>query len=350
MTNIDQSRTKSAYSLQWNRFRILRPEEDRATFRNRTGLTGADLAGSLVLDAGCGMGRYLRIAAEAGAQGRRARPEPGRRGRARLTADLPGVAVVRGDLLRPPFAPGSFDHIYALGVLDHTPDPRAAFLELARLLKPGGRIAIWVYPRERPALEWIIRAHRAVSTRLPLGVLMAASRGMAPVGGLKRRLMASTNPLVARAGVLLNLMTIGVSMHPDPEVRVCDTLDWYAPRYLSRHTRDEVLDWFDRGRPRRRGRPVARPGLLPLRPGQRDQHRRPPAIVLIAGRRGPYTLRGPSHATPTRRGDRPIPRAWGRAGCRSRRASSRPIRCARASPGAGPPSRAPSSCSGRPAT
>ena len=67
---------------------------------------------------------------------------------------------------------------------------------------------------------------------------------MAPVGGLKRRLMASRNPLVARAGVLLNLLTIGVSMHPDPEVRVCDTLDWYAPRYLSRHTRDEVLDWF----------------------------------------------------------------------------------------------------------
>ena len=46
------------------------------------------------------------------------------------------------------------------------------------------------------------------------------------------------------AGVALNVLTIGVSMHPDPEVRVCDTLDWYAPRYLSRHTRDEVLGWF----------------------------------------------------------------------------------------------------------
>jgi hypothetical protein len=44
--------------------------------------------------------------------------------------------------------------------------------------------------------------------------------------------------------VALNVLTIGVSMHPDPEVRVCDTLDWYAPRYLSRHTRDEVLGWF----------------------------------------------------------------------------------------------------------
>lgn len=245
MTATDQSRTKSTYSLQWNRFRILRPEEDRVTFRNRTGLTEADLAGALVLDAGCGMGRYLRMAAEMGARGvvgldlseavRAARD---------LTADLPGVELTRGDLLRPPFAVGTFDQIYSLGVLDHTPDPRAAFLAIARLLKPGGRIAIWVYPRERPLLEAVVRVHRGVSTRLPVSWLLTLSRLMAPVGGLKRRLMASPRRLVNRAGVALHLLTFGVSMHPDPEVRVCDTLDWYAPRYLTRHTREEVRGWF----------------------------------------------------------------------------------------------------------
>jgi len=47
-----------------------------------------------------------------------------------------------------------------------------------------------------------------------------------------------------RAGVALNLLTLGVSMHPDPEVRACDTLDWYAPKFMSRHTLEEVLGWF----------------------------------------------------------------------------------------------------------
>ncbi len=117
-------------------------------------------------------------------------------------------------------------------------------MNLARLLKPGGRIAVWVYRRERPALEWVMNAHRAISTRLPLGVLVGLSRLMAPVGGWKRHLLLSKNRLIARAGVALNLLTIGVSMHPDPEVRVCDTLDWYAPKYLSRHTCDEVAGWF----------------------------------------------------------------------------------------------------------
>ena len=245
MTTLDQNRTKAAYGLQWNRFRILRPDEDRATFRNRTGLAAGDLAGTVVLDAGCGMGRYLRMAAEDGPAllvglDLSAAVQAARE----LTADLTGVSIVRGDLLRPPFPPASFDHIYSIGVLDHTPDPRAAFLKLAALLKPGGRIAIWIYRRERPVIEQIISAHRAVSRRLPLGLLLLLSRWTAPIGGLKRRLMASSFRPVQRAGVALHLLSIGVSMHPDPEVRVCDTLDWYAPRYLSRHTTEEVTGWF----------------------------------------------------------------------------------------------------------
>ena len=64
----DQTRTKTAYGLQWNRFRILRPEEDRVTFANRTGWGRADLEAKAILDAGCGMGRYLRIAGESPAR------------------------------------------------------------------------------------------------------------------------------------------------------------------------------------------------------------------------------------------------------------------------------------------
>ncbi len=240
----DQSRTKSAYALQWNRFRIVRTEEDRATFRNRTGLDPANLAGARVLDGGCGMGRYLRVAAEGGANVVGMDLSGAVVAARDLTREFANVSVVRGDLLRTPFAEGSFDHVYSLGVLDHTPDPRRAFLALARLLKPGGRIVVWVYPRERPALEGIMNIHRAVSKRMPLWMLLALSRLMAPVGGVKRRMMLSGNRAVAKAGVALNLLTIGVSMHPDAEVRVCDTLDWYAPKYLSRHTFEEVAEWF----------------------------------------------------------------------------------------------------------
>ncbi len=288
----DQDRTKATYGLQWNRFRILRPEEDRATFFGRTGQTAEDLIGATILDAGCGMGRYLRVAAEAGANVVGLDLSESTRAAKELTADLADrVLVLRGDLLRPPLAERSFDQVYSIGVLDHTPDPRRAFLSLARLLKPGGRIAIWVYRKERPALERIIDAHRAVSTRLPLGVLLGLSRAMAPVGGLKRGLMASRNRLVAQAGVALNLATLGVSMHPDPEVpRLRHSRLVCAEIYVATHVR-RGRRLVRRGGPGRRGRPVARTGLLPRRPGERDQHRRTSAFVGSAARtifdRGP---------------------------------------------------------------
>ena len=35
-----------------------------------------------------------------------------------------------------------------------------------------------------------------------------------------------------------------VSRHPDPEWRVLDTFDWYAPRYQWKHDWAEVEGWF----------------------------------------------------------------------------------------------------------
>jgi SAM-dependent methyltransferase len=277
MPQLDQARTKSTYGLQWNRFRIIRADEDRVTFRNRTGLSPNDLEGQLVLDAGCGMGRYLRIAAESSVSFIVGLDLSHAVIAAReLTAELKKVAVVQGDLLKLPFANGSFDLIYTLGVLDHTPDPRAAFLGLAALLKPGGKIAVWVYPRERPEVEWIMNLQRDFSTRLPLPLLELLCRVAVPIGGLKRKMMESSWRVVERLGVVLHLATIGVSMHPDPTVRACDTLDWYAPKYMSRHTFDEVAGWFRDA------------GLIDLVDLTRDQvffHKGQGSGINLAGRR-----------------------------------------------------------------
>jgi hypothetical protein len=88
--------------------------------------------------------------------------------------------------------------------------------------------------------------------------------------------MASKNRLIARAGVALNVLTIGVSMHPDPEVRVCDTLDWYAPRYLSRHDPEEVRGWFTE---------AGLVAVADLSPGQVHYHAGQGNGINLAGRR-----------------------------------------------------------------
>jgi SAM-dependent methyltransferase len=57
--------------------------------------------------------------------------------------------AVRGDAYRLPFADASFDKVIAAEILEHLPRDTVAMAELARVLKPGGQIAITV-PRWLP--------------------------------------------------------------------------------------------------------------------------------------------------------------------------------------------------------
>ena len=60
-------------------------------------------------------------------------------------------AGVRGDALRLPFPDGAFDKVICAEVLEHLPDDSSAMTELARVLRPGGLLAISV-PRYGPEL------------------------------------------------------------------------------------------------------------------------------------------------------------------------------------------------------
>lgn len=66
-----------------------------------------------------------------------------------------GAALV-GNALELPFPDGSFDRVIAAEVLEHIPEDRGAIRELARVLRPGGTMAVTV-PRWWPELvTWAI--------------------------------------------------------------------------------------------------------------------------------------------------------------------------------------------------
>ncbi len=116
-------------------------------------------AGEHVLDMGCGAGRhafelYRRgadvIAFDQDADELSAVSDMF--AEMRVAGEVPVGAeadVKQGDALQLPFADGEFDRVVAAEVLEHVPEDRTAISELARVLRPGGTLAVTV-PRWLP--------------------------------------------------------------------------------------------------------------------------------------------------------------------------------------------------------
>ena len=123
-------------------------------------------AGDRVLDMGAGAGRHAFEALRRGA--RLVALDYGigdlRKAASTLYAmqleeTLPpssSASCVNGDALCLPFADSSFDRIIASEVMEHIPDDRGAASELARVLRPGGTIAVTVPAFGPELVNWAL--------------------------------------------------------------------------------------------------------------------------------------------------------------------------------------------------
>ncbi len=220
-----------SFGQQWTRFNVAHDAEDRATFEAKTGLLLSDLRGKRILDAGCGGGRYAKVCGEAGgtvfgADHSRAVEKAGQ-----LCGHLPNVYFVQADLKHLPFEAASFDFAFSIGVMHHDADTRSVFDAVAKMVRPGGRYSVWLYRRNQWWQEILNRGLRGITTKLPSSVLMPFCHVGAILGGL---------PFINQS---LNKI-INFSAHPSYENRVCDTFDWWAPKYQHHHTVEELCVWF----------------------------------------------------------------------------------------------------------
>jgi len=252
-----QKSTKESFAYQWLRYDVESEEEDQEIFLYDSQLSEKELQNKLILDAGCGMGRYTRVAGSMGGEILAVDLSQSILKAYQQTIDNPCAHIMQADLMHLPFREKQFDIIYSLGVLHHTPDPRQAFLNLAHCLNDRGIVAIWVYgtagkfrdfstnplrdERRRYVKSDVLkRVHWftvALREKVFKAVRLLTTRMYHPL------LYLLCYPLAALGKIPL-LKYLTASVHTDWRVRLQENFDWFSPRYQSHHTKEEVLGWF----------------------------------------------------------------------------------------------------------
>ena len=204
----------------------------------------SQLRGKIVLDGGCGQGRFTRVAAHSadfvigldlGEHVHRAGLE---------CRHLPNVAFVRGSVLDPPFKRGSFDEVFSIGVLHHTPSPSTGIRRLAELVRPGGGISVWVYPHQYWGGPVRAPFNKAVNRWLRN---MPAERKFAicqdwlyPLGRLQAKFAKRKWTKLLAAPLFL----ISVPRHKERETMIATIFDYFGPPIISTHSYHELSLWF----------------------------------------------------------------------------------------------------------
>lgn len=220
---------------QWRYFGGLL-ENSHNAFRNKTLARPEDCGeGALVLDAGCGNGRFSYQA-----QSRGAKVVAMDASEAAYVAfencrnrGVDSVGVVRGDALNMPFADDTFKYAFSIGVMQHTGEAEVFLGELSRVTAPGAAFSVNCYGRGLPSYEFIDAAIRMATTRLSRPRVLAIARGL-----------AATDRFLRTGGRLRERFRRWLYQHINLLPTTIHMYDWYAPKLAEHYTPEQLNAWL----------------------------------------------------------------------------------------------------------
>lgn len=177
----------TSFGYQWNLFRKEQIDSLNGTtlsadrFWSETGWKREEMAGKLVLDVGCGAGRFLDISTTSEADVVGVDISGAVDAAKANLADRSNVHLVQASIYELPFRDGTFDLAYCIGVIQHTPDTRKSLSSIAAMVKAGGELAVTIYPRKPWTKLYSKYWLRPFTKRMQKEKLLKMIQGVMPV-------------------------------------------------------------------------------------------------------------------------------------------------------------------------
>jgi len=162
------------FGYEWSAYAEILPEYEEQFLRWTIHLAPGDWRGKSFLDVGCGMGRNSLWPMTYGAcEGCAVDIDERSLASARRNlARFPAVQIMRSSAYDLPFV-DRFDFVFAIGVIHHLEDPVRVLRKMARAVKPGGRVLIWVYGCD--GNRWLVSVldplRRGLFSRIPVALV-----------------------------------------------------------------------------------------------------------------------------------------------------------------------------------
>jgi SAM-dependent methyltransferase len=176
MSELDKG-SPERFGYSWDHYADLLPQHEEQFLRWTT-LDKSFWNGVRFLDGGCGIGRNSYWPMTYGALGGLAVDVDDRTlARARKNLEKFPSLEIRKQSIYEITEADAFDIAFSIGVIHHLSDPDAAVARLARAVKPGGLVLVWLYGRENNG--WIVHLFNplryALFSRLPPRLVHAVS-------------------------------------------------------------------------------------------------------------------------------------------------------------------------------
>jgi SAM-dependent methyltransferase len=244
-----------SFGYQWNRFDRLQLDRHMGNDLSRerffkTTQWPERMEGQRILEAGCGMGRFTQIALETGAEVFSFDLSNAVEANFKNNGDSPLVHIFQASIYQIPLRKESFDKVFCMGVVQHCPDVRGAFMSLVPYLRSGGEIVIDCYQRHTglfPPLKYWARPF--LTWMGPQGVHRFLSWVIPPAFEIKKALYKI--PAVGKP--IGNLIPIGPISHKPKydytdeelkQVKILSALDMFSPVHDHPQTLETVRQWF----------------------------------------------------------------------------------------------------------
>ena len=255
---VEKSNYADNFGMQWNKFRKTQLDsfsnvpisEDR--FWKSTGWKNESLKGNIILDAGCGSGRFSEIALKAGATIIAIDYSNAVDAAYKNLGENKNFNVIQADLFNLPFKKNTFDKVFCLGVLQHTPKPNEGIVSLSKVLKIKGKICVDIYWKRFRSLLHVKYLLRPFTKRMHKEKLLKIIIFLAPF------LLILSNSLLKipfLGKYLYRLVPFANYKGIYPlnntqllEWGILDTFDMLSPTYDEPQSQRTLINWLvDRG-------------------------------------------------------------------------------------------------------